>query len=90
MVDSWLVYSLTSFRMKDPTWGVEISSPLVSCLRQIPMEEWQAFLQRCKEIEYTKLDSATSDVDRLRVQHRTQFVEELKIFFKNLLTTPQK
>lgn len=76
--------------MTDPTWGVEISPQLAAVLRQIPDKEMQDFLQRCKENEYRKIDAAHSKAELLKVQHRTQFVEELKIFFKSLLTMPQK
>lgn len=76
--------------MKDPTWGVEIEPELVSLFKQIPKQNLQDFLQRCKDKEYTKLDAADTEELRLKVKHRTEFVEELKKFFQNLLTMPPK
>jgi hypothetical protein len=79
--------------MKEPT-GVfnhtDIGDDLFAHFRQLPQVELDEFLQRCKFVQYKKLDGAITDEDRVRVQERVRFVEEFRNFFKTLLTSSHK
>jgi hypothetical protein len=79
--------------MREPTkifGGVEIDEHLCRLIRQLPRHELDEFLQRCKFYQYTKIDGAQTDEERLTVQIKANFVDEFRNFFKSLLTTPQQ
>lgn len=79
--------------MKEPTgvFGhVEMSDELFYAFQRVPIEDLKEFLQRCKVLQYERLDGAVTPEDRHKVQVRAQFVDEWKKFFQTLLTKPHK
>ena len=96
MARSWgyaSYHSRSRKQMKEPTSvfsGIEMDGHLYEVLLHLPAQEMDEFLLRCKQLQYARLDGATTADERLAVQIRVNFVEDWRKFFKSLLTKPQK